>query len=98
MEPIIAGHDLRKSWGSTLVLEHADFLIHAGEKVALVGPNGAGKSTLFRLIAGETSLDLGDLLIKEGLQYGYLPKVQNVPPETPVLHVLYAQAPHAQRH
>src|SRR5437867_2665693 len=58
MEPIIAGHDLRKSWGSTLVLENADFLIHAGEKVALVGPNGAGKSTLFRLIAGETSLDV----------------------------------------
>src|SRR2546426_1028214 len=24
MEPIIAGRDLRKSWGATLVLEHAD--------------------------------------------------------------------------
>src|SRR5437867_5048760 len=38
MEPIIAGRDLRKSWGATLVLEHADFLLHAGDKVALVGP------------------------------------------------------------
>ena len=28
MEPIIAGRDLRKSWGATLVLEHADFLCH----------------------------------------------------------------------
>src|SRR5207247_5889898 len=97
MEPIIAGHDLRKSWGSTLVLEHADFLIHAGEKVALVGPNGAGKSTLFRLIAGETSLDLGDLAIKEGLQYGYLPQAPNVPPETPVRDVPAAPRPEAQR-
>jgi len=97
MEPIIAGRDLRKSWGSTVVLEHADFLIHAGEKVALVGPNGAGKSTLFRLIAGETTLDLGDLAIKEGLQYGYLPQVPNVPPETPVRDVLSAQSPEAQR-
>jgi len=52
MEPIIAGRDLRKSWGSTLVLEHADFLLHAGEKVALVGPNGSGKSTLLRVILG----------------------------------------------
>src|SRR5207237_121731 len=51
MEPIIAGRDLRKSWGATLVLEHADFLLHAGEKVALVGPNGSGKITLFRLLA-----------------------------------------------
>src|SRR3989441_1028952 len=59
MEPIIAGRDLRKSWGATLVLEHADFLLHAGDKVALVGPNGSGKSTLFRLLAGETAPDLG---------------------------------------
>src|SRR5213594_3094410 len=97
MEPIIAGRDLRKSWGSTIVLEHADFAIHAGEKVALVGPNGAGKSTLFRLIAGETTLDLGDLVMKEGLQYGYLPQVPNVPPETVVRDVLSAQSPEAQR-
>src|SRR5881409_214343 len=67
MEPIIAGRDLRKSWGPTLVLEHADFLLHAGDKVALVGPNGSGKSTLFRLLAGETTPDLGDLVLKPGL-------------------------------
>src|SRR5207247_9227171 len=97
MEPIIAGRDLRKAWGSTIVLEHADFTIHAGEKVALVGPNGAGKSTLFRLIAGETQLDLGDLVMKEGLRYGYLPQVPNVPPETVVRDVLSAQSPEAQR-
>src|SRR5437867_3865930 len=34
MEPIIAGRDLRKSWGATLVLEHADFLLHAGDASA----------------------------------------------------------------
>src|SRR2546428_297289 len=97
MEPIIAGRDLRKAWGSTIVLEHADFTIHTGEKVALVGPNGAGKSTLFRLIAGETQLDLGDLVMKEGLRYGYLPQVPNVPPGTVVRDVLSAQSPEAQR-
>src|SRR5436853_1181263 len=79
MEPIIAGRDLRKSWGATLVLEHADFLLHAGDKVALVGPNGSGKSTLFRLLAGETAPDLGDLVLKPSLRYGYLPQVPNVP-------------------
>src|SRR6266571_5035202 len=97
MEPILAGRDLRKSFGPTLVLEHADFLIHAGDKVALVGPNGAGKSTLFRLIAGETTLDLGDLVMKQGLRYGYLPQVPNVPPETLVRDVLSAPSPEAQR-
>src|SRR3989442_140007 len=97
MEPIIAGRDLRKSWGATLVLEHADFLLHAGDKAALVGPNGSGKSTLFRLLAGETAPDLGDLVLKPGLRYGYLPQVPNVPPETAVRDVLSAPSPEAQR-
>jgi ATP-binding cassette subfamily F protein 3 len=97
MEPIIAGRDLRKSFGPTLVLEHADFLIHAGDKVALVGPNGAGKSTLFKLIAGETQLDLGDLVLKPGIRYGYLPQVPNVPTDTPVRDVLSSLSPEAQR-
>src|SRR2546426_8782528 len=97
MEPIIAGRDLRKSWGATLVLEHADFLLHAGDKVALVGPNGSGKSTLFRLLAGETAPDLGDLVLKPGLRYGYLPQGPNVPPETAGRDVLSAPSPAAQR-
>src|SRR3989475_2589985 len=97
MEPIIAGRDLRKSWGATLVLEHADFLLHGGDKVALVGPNGSGKSTLFRLLAGETSPDLGDLVLKPGLRDGYLPQVPNVPPETGVRDALSAPSPEAQR-
>src|SRR3989442_6607037 len=97
MEPIIAGRDLRKSWGATLVLEHADFLLHAGDKVALVGPNGSGKSTLFRLLAGETAPDLGDLVLKPGLRYGYRPQLPNVPPEAVVRDVLSASSPEAQR-
>jgi len=97
MEPILAGRDLRKSFGSTLVLEHADFLVHAGDKVALVGPNGAGKSTLFRLIAGEEAPDLGDLEARPNLRYGYLPQVPNVPEDTPVRSVLSAPSPEAQR-
>src|SRR2546429_5714708 len=97
MEPIIAGRDLRKSWGATLVLEHADFLLHAGDKVALVGPNGSGKSTLFRLLAGETAPDLGDLVLKPGLRYGHSPQVPNIPAETVVRDVLSAPSPEAQR-
>src|SRR3989442_10993755 len=97
MEPIIAARDLRKSWGATPVLEQADFLLRTGDKVALVGPNGSGKSTLFRLLAGETTPDVGDLVLKPGLRYGYLPQVPNVPPETAVRDVLSAPSPEAQR-
>ncbi|HKZ63597.1 MAG TPA: ATP-binding cassette domain-containing protein, partial [Thermoplasmata archaeon] len=94
---MIAGRDLRKSFGATLVLDHAEFRLHEGDKVALVGPNGAGKSTLFRLIAGETRPDMGDLALKPGLRYGYLPQVPNVPPDTPVRDVLSLPSPEVQR-
>src|SRR2546427_4132622 len=73
MEPIIAGRDLRKSWGATLVLEHADFLLHAGDKDALVGPNGSGEKTLFRLLAGQTAPDLGGLVPYPCHRAGYPP-------------------------
>ncbi len=97
MSPIVAGRDLRKSWGGTLVLEHADFVIQTGEKVALVGPNGAGKSTLFKLLAGETKPDVGDLVSKPELRFGYLPQIPNIPDGTIVRDVLSAPTPEAQR-
>ena len=97
MPPILAGRDVRKSWSGTLVLEHADFVVQAGEKVALVGPNGAGKSTLFKLLAGETKQDVGDLVFKPEMRFGYLPQIPNVPPETIVREVLSAPTPEVQR-
>ena len=97
MPSILAARDLRKSCGGTLVLEHADFLLQAGEKVALVGPNGAGKSTLFQLLAGEARPDLGDLVFKPGLHFGYLPQVPNIPPDTVVRDVLSAPSIEVQR-
>ncbi len=74
MPPLLGARELRKSWSGTLVLEHADFIIQEGEKVALVGPNGARKSTLFKLLAGETKPDVADFVLKPGLRSGYLPK------------------------
>ena len=90
MPPVVAGRELRKSWSGTLVLENADFVLQEGEKAALVGPNGAGKSTLFQLLAGETKADLGDLVFKPAIRFGYLPQIPNVPPERVVRDVLSA--------
>src|SRR5438552_17686330 len=96
MEPIIAGRDLRKSWGATLVLEHADFLLHATDKVALVGPNGSEQSTLFRPLAGVRAPAVGGLVLKPGHRHGYLQRVRTVPPATVGREVLSGRSPEDQ--
>ena len=44
--------DVRKSFGSTRIINGVSLAIAAGERHAIIGPNGAGKSTLYNLISG----------------------------------------------
>jgi branched-chain amino acid transport system ATP-binding protein len=44
--------DVRKSFGSTKIIQGVSLAIPAGERHAIIGPNGAGKSTLFNLVSG----------------------------------------------
>jgi ATP-binding cassette subfamily F protein 3 len=63
-----------KRFGPKLLFEHANWLITAGERTALVGANGTGKSTLLKTLAGLDSLDYGNLQRTRGMSIGYLPQ------------------------
>jgi sulfate/thiosulfate transport system ATP-binding protein len=52
---------LHKAFGATVVCDHVDLDIAAGELVALLGPSGSGKTTLLRLIAGLEVPDAGSV-------------------------------------
>ena len=47
-EPLIRVENLRKSFGSHLVLKDIDFAVMPGEVVTIIGASGSGKSTLLR--------------------------------------------------
>ena len=47
-EPLIRVENLRKSFGSHLVLKDIDFAVNPGEVVTIIGASGSGKSTLLR--------------------------------------------------
>ena len=49
------------AFGDKQLLDHIDFQLDKGERVALVGINGAGKSTLLKVIAGHQATDDGEL-------------------------------------
>jgi lipoprotein-releasing system ATP-binding protein len=53
----------RSGGGPLTVLNGADFLLHAGEIVALVAPSGAGKSTLLHLAGLLEKPDSGKVLV-----------------------------------
>jgi len=55
--------DLRKSFGSRLVLDGVGLDVGRGELVALLGANGSGKSTALRCVVGLVEPDAGSVRI-----------------------------------
>ena len=53
------------------ILYKINFDIPRGEKFLIVGENGVGKSTLLKLIVGELTPDLGEIVIGDKTDIGY---------------------------
>ena len=56
---------LRKSFGSQVVLDGVDLDIHPGEIFVLMGPSGSGKSVLLRHLIGLETADSGEILLND---------------------------------
>ena len=51
-DALITVRNLRKSFGTNVVLDSIDITVHRGEVVALIGPSGSGKTTVLRSLNG----------------------------------------------
>ena len=49
--------NLSKKFGSKILFEKGEFIIHENERCALIGQNGTGKSTLIKCIMGEEDFE-----------------------------------------
>lgn len=74
-----------KTFGDKKIFDNVTFGIDAGDKVGLIGVNGTGKSTLLKIVAGEETADLGQVVRMNGLRVGYLPQTPDFDPEDTVL-------------
>lgn len=54
---------VRKSYGSSLVLDQVEFQVADGELFGIIGPNGSGKSTLVKLLSAVERADAGRILL-----------------------------------
>ncbi|MGE5469937.1 MAG: ATP-binding cassette domain-containing protein [Bacteroidota bacterium] len=78
------------AYGHVPLLDHADFLLDPGERVALIGRNGTGKSSLLAALAagsGRGKLDDGEVWVQPGIRVGYVPQE---PPFDPGMTVFEA--------
>jgi len=62
-QPIIRIRDLKKSFGSKVVLDGANLDVWPGESVVVIGQSGVGKSVLIKCIIGILTPDSGTIEI-----------------------------------
>ena len=53
--------NIKKSYGTTTILENINLQIEKGEIVSILGPSGCGKTTLLNMILGITDADSGTI-------------------------------------
>jgi branched-chain amino acid transport system ATP-binding protein len=60
-EDILVARNLRKHFGSLVVVDDLSFEVKTGEILGMMGPNGAGKTTVFNLLTGRLKPDGGSV-------------------------------------
>ncbi len=63
---ILIASDLRKDLQGDPLFRGISFKLEARDRMTLSGRNGAGKTTLLRMLAGEESIDGGELVFAKG--------------------------------
>src|SRR5437763_2127023 len=58
--------DLGKDIAGEPLLRGVSFKVERGERLTVAGRNGSGKTTLLRMIAGQTEVDVGELVLEKG--------------------------------
>lgn len=63
-QPIVAIHEVHKSFGHTEVLKGVSLEVMQGQVICIIGPSGSGKSTLLRCINALVPIDSGSITVE----------------------------------
>lgn len=70
---VLEVEDLSYTQDGKKLFEHVSFIIHNGDKVALMGENDLAKTALLKILAGELKPDTGKITWGQTATYAYLP-------------------------
>ncbi|HEY2217554.1 MAG TPA: ABC-F family ATP-binding cassette domain-containing protein [Solirubrobacteraceae bacterium] len=65
---LLIASDMHKDMAGEPLLQGVSFKLERRERMTIAGRNGAGKTTLLRMLAGETSIDKGELSVAKGVR------------------------------
>ena len=65
---LLIASDMHKDIVGEPLLTGVSFKLERRERMTIAGRNGAGKTTLLRMLAGETSIDRGELSVAKGVR------------------------------
>src|SRR5258708_7152248 len=65
---LLIASDMHKDIAGEPLLTGVSFKLERRERMTVAGRNGAGKTTLLRMLAGETSIDRGELSVGRGVR------------------------------
>jgi ATP-binding cassette subfamily F protein 3 len=65
---VVIASDLGKDIAGEPLLRGISFKLERRDRMTLSGRNGAGKTTLLRMLAGEASVDFGELVFSKGVK------------------------------
>ncbi len=65
---LLIASDMHKDMAGQPLLRGVSFKLERRERMTIAGRNGAGKTTLLRMLAGETSIDRGELSVARGVR------------------------------
>ncbi|HXN37869.1 MAG TPA: ABC-F family ATP-binding cassette domain-containing protein [Solirubrobacteraceae bacterium] len=65
---LVIASDLHKDMAGKPLLDGVSFKLERRERLTIAGRNGAGKTTLLRMLAGESTIDRGELSVAKGVR------------------------------
>src|SRR3712207_7221954 len=65
---VVIASDLAKDMAGEPLLRGVSFKLERRDRLTIAGRNGAGKTTLLRMLAGETSVDGGEVVWQKGVR------------------------------
>jgi ABC transport system ATP-binding/permease protein len=68
---VLEVYNLKKSYGSNILIDDFSYIFKKHERIGVVGKNGSGKSTLLNIFTGKVKPDAGEVIKGQTTEIGY---------------------------